>query len=49
MRRLDRGSEAELPVGIDAMATTHLRPKLIFMRCLDLLRSGTSSSRARTV
>lgn len=37
MRRLDRESEAELVVDIDAMAATHLRPKLIFWRCLDLL------------
>ena len=37
MRRLDRASEAELVVDIDAMAATHLRPKLIFWRCLDLL------------
>lgn len=37
MRRLERASEAELVVDIDAMAVTHLRPKLIFWRCLDLL------------
>lgn len=37
MRRLDRGSDAELLVDIEAMAATHLRPKLIFFRCLDLL------------
>lgn len=37
MRRLDRQSEAELCADIEAMAASHLRPKLIFMRCLDLL------------
>ena len=37
MRRFDQASEAELNVDIDAMAATHLRPKLIFLRCLDLL------------
>jgi len=37
MRRFDRTSEAELTVDIDAMVATHLRPKLIFLRCLDLL------------
>ena len=37
MRRFDRASETELTVDIDAMAATHLRPKLIFLRCLDLL------------
>jgi|GEM_PF-1277457 len=37
MRRLNRESVAELLVDIEAMAAIHLRPKLIFMRCLDLL------------
>jgi len=37
MHRLDREREAELVIDIDAMAATHLRPKLIFWRCLDLL------------
>ena len=37
MRRLDRESTAEVLVDIEAMAASHLRPKLIFMRCLDLL------------
>lgn len=37
MRRLDCEGEAELVIDIDAMAATHLRPKLIFWRCLDLL------------
>lgn len=37
MRRFDRASEAELIVDINAMVATHLRPRLIFLRCLDLL------------
>ena len=34
---LDRGSEAELITDIEAMVAAHLRPKLVFWRCLDLL------------
>ena len=36
-RRFDRGSEAELITDIEAMVAAHLRPKLVFWRCLDLL------------
>ena len=48
MRRFDRASEAELNVDIDAMAMTHLRPKLIFCAASTCWLSAASRFPAST-